>query len=129
MLENSSNINWYKKAISIPKSSRGGDCYRAAGKYVMDSGLFGGNQNLILVHGIVTGQGPIRGIQYGHAWVEDGDTVIDVSSGRDLRMPKPIYYALGNIDETQTVRYTSEEMRRKILDSKHWGPWDLQSQY
>lgn len=81
------------------------------------------------MHGIVTGQGPINGIEYGHAWVEDGDTVHDYSRGRDIQMPKMLYYAFGNIDESKQFRYTPEEMRKKILDTGHWGPWDLQSKY
>lgn len=131
-------MDWYKKAeeefseeedIDIPESSRGGDCYEVSGKYVMDHALMGNNPNLFLVHGIVVGQGPIEGVEYGHAWVEDNDECIDLSQGRDIRMPKAIYYALGNIDPSKQYRYSPEEMRRKILDSGHWGPWDLQSKY
>lgn len=132
--------NWYKKAeeedgldeldeLDIPETSRGGDCYQVSGKYVMDHGLMGKNPNLFLVHGIVIGQGPISGIEYGHAWVEDNDECIDLSQGRNIRMPKVLYYALGNIDTSKQFRYTPEEMRRKILDTGNWGPWDLKSKY
>ena len=116
-----------------------GDCYEAAGKYMMTKCQFGGNcDNLTLVHGEVSGQGPLTGIRYGHAWVEDGDTVIDKSNGRDLRMPKAFYYAIGQIsretfDEDgynpvggQNVhRYSWPEAREKIVGYEHWGPWDL----
>jgi hypothetical protein len=113
---------------SIPSKNRGGDCYEAAGKYVMDHALFPGTDgSLILVHGEVTGQGDIAGIQYGHAWVEKGGTVIDVSNGRNIKLPKAVYYAIGNIGKT--YKYTSEEMREKILESGHWGPWDLKTKY
>jgi hypothetical protein len=102
-----------------------GDCYEAAGKYMMDHALFpGGEDHLILVHGEVTGQGDIMGLKYGHAWVEDGEMVIDVSNGRDIRMPKPLYYALGGIGDN-LHKYTVEEFRRKVSKHKHWGPWDL----
>ena len=118
-----------------------GDCYEAAAKYMMDECNFGADDcDLALVHGEVSGQGPLEGVRYGHAWVEDGDTVIDKSNGKDLRMPKAIYYALGQINrETfgadgydpvggQNVhRYTWPEMRKKLLDYEHWGPWDLET--
>jgi len=118
-----------------------GDCYEAAAKYMMDECNFGADDcDIVLVHGEVGGQGPLEGVRYGHAWVEDGDTVIDKSNGKDLRMPKVVYYALGQINrETfggggydpvggQNVhRYTWPEVRKKLLDYKHWGPWDLET--
>lgn len=110
------------------QANAGGDCYEAAGKYMMDECLFGGCE-LILVHGEVAGQGALEGISYGHAWVLDGNTVVDRSNGRDVRLPQSVYYALGQIDHLDNVRkYSMEEMRRKILDSGHWGPWDLQTE-
>ena len=123
-------MSWYKIAQEIediPDNCKGGDCYQAAGRYVMDNALQGSNQNLILVHGIVSGQGEIAGVRYGHAWVENGEEVIDVAGGRELRVPKIIYYAIGNIDNT--FRYTPEEMREKLIESETWGPWDLQSKF
>ena len=95
----------------------------------MDHALFDNKTNLILVHGEVTGQRKIAGIKFGHAWIEDGDTVIDMSQGRDIRMPKALYYALGNINPSNTFRYTPEEMNKKLLEFKHWGPWDLQTEF
>jgi hypothetical protein len=125
--------SWYKISLTledIPEEHKGGDCYEAAGRYVMDNALFpGDNPNLILVHGEVTGQGPIAGVKFGHAWVEDGDLVRDYSRDRKVEMPKIVYYALGNIEESKVFKYTPEEMRRKILDYEHWGPWDLQTEF
>jgi hypothetical protein len=115
------------KKPRIPKKNKGGDCYEVAGRYVMDNGMFGRGSDLVLVHGEVTGQGRISGVKYGHAWVEQGDMVIDRSNGRDLRIPKNLYYALGNI--SRTIKYTPEEMRKKAAEFKHWGPWDLQTEY
>jgi len=105
----------------------------------MDNCMIGGC-DLVLVHGEVSGQGSLEGVRYGHAWVEDGDTVIDQSNGRDLRVPKVFYYTLGQISsETfddegyspmggQNVhKYTWEEAREKIIESEHWGPWDLET--
>ena len=105
-----------------------GDCYEANGRYFMNESLFGGDSGMRLVHGEVTGQGPLEGVNYGHAWVEDGNTVIDVSNGRNTRMPKALYYSLGNIEQNDNIhRYSASEFRRKVSQYKHWGPWDLQT--
>ena len=47
-----------------------GNCYEANGKYFMDNSWT--DHTLTLVHGIVTGQGKLLGVRYGHCWVEDG---------------------------------------------------------
>ena len=108
----------------------GGDCYEAAGKYMMDNCQFGAEDcSLVLVHGEVEGQGPIAGISFGHAWILDGATVVDKSNGRDLQMPQMIYYAVGQIDRINNIHeYSWEEVREKILDYGHWGPWDLKTE-
>jgi hypothetical protein len=124
-------MNWYKKSEKyhkgIPKSCQVGDCYCAAGRYLMDHGI--NKPNLVLVHGEVVGQGKISGISYGHAWIEDGDMVIDVSKGKKLELPKVFYYALGQIDESKLLKYNLEQMREKILETGQWGPWDLITKY
>ena len=88
-----------------------GDCYEAAVNYLLDHTLGMGVQNpnhdLRLVHGEVAGQGPLEGKTLGHAWIEDGDTVIDQSNGRDVCMPKWMYYQLGRIDEIGNVHVYS----------------------
>jgi len=110
-------------ANRVAGPARGGDCYEAAGKYEMDHGMAGD----ILVHGEVKGQGSLKGIRFGHAWVENGGTVIDESNGKHLRMPKDVYYALGDI--RRTVKYSYKEFLKKVVEAKHWGPWDLHTQY
>ena len=74
----------------------------------------------------VTGQGSLEGIKYGHCWVEDGNTVIDKSNGRNLKMPRAFYYALGRIGDNVHV-YKPEEFSKKINQYGHWGPWDLRT--
>ena len=124
-------MNWYKTAqLEIPPSCQGGDCFEAAGRYFMDNAVFPyQREGIVLVHGEVTGQGPIEGLKYGHAWIEEGDTVIDMSRGRNVKMPKILYYALGNIEEEKTFRYTPQEFRKKIIETEHWGPWDLKTEF
>jgi len=106
-----------------------GDCYEAAGRYMMMKCQFGGGcDNLTLVHGEVMGQGPLAGTTFGHAWILDGGVVIDKSNGRDLQLPQEIYYALGQIDRIgNTHEYSWEEARNLIVDFEHWGPWELET--
>jgi hypothetical protein len=115
---------------SIPTTNAGGDCYEAAGQYMMKNCTFGKSDcGLTLVHGEVMGQGAIAGVPYGHAWVLDSGIVIDKSNGRDLSLPMQIYYAVGQIDRIgNIIEYSWEEARKKILDYGHWGPWDLETE-
>lgn len=75
-----------------------------------------------LVHGIVTGQGPIEGIKYGHAWVlhTDSNVVIDVTA--DIRMPFDIYKRIGQIE--YYVVYTWKEAVKNCNKFGHYGAWD-----
>ena len=108
-----------------------GDCYEAAGKWFLDNAMnvFTAkpkDPDLRLVHGEVMGQGPLAGVGFGHAWVEDGDMVIDPSNDKLTRMPKQLYYLLGKIDRIDNVhRYDVPTFRRRIATYQHWGPWDL----
>lgn len=111
-----------------------GDCYEAAVHYILDHCLGMGvkepNHDLRLVHAEVAGQGPMSGTTFGHAWVEDGDTVIDQSNGRDIRMPKALYYRLGQIHELDNIHiYSPEEARSKMLEHEVYGPWDLKGSH
>ena len=109
-----------------------GDCYEAAFGWIFRHCLNftadrKGDSNIFLVHGEVTGQGKIEGVKYGHAWVEDGGTVIDQSNGRNLVMPRQIYYRLGKIG-TNIHRYTPEQARKKAVTTGVYGPWDLKTE-
>jgi hypothetical protein len=120
-----------------------GDCYEAGGRYMMEKCSFGKDDcSFVLVHGEVTGQGQLEGVKYGHCWIESGETVIDKSNGRDIEMPKMMYYMLGKIGQPDMEnwgksanfmdtssanihKYTWKEAREAIVDNGHWGPWDL----
>lgn len=121
---------WGITASRNPRRKSTGDCYEAAGQYLMKNGLFGDSpdRGLILVHGEVAGQGPLEGTTFGHAWVLDGDTVIDRSNGRNLRMPRMLYYTIGGIEQIGNYHeYTVEQAREKMLRYQHYGPWDLKT--
>jgi len=114
------------REAEAPAANSGGDCYEAAGKYMMDKCVFGDDCNLVLVHGEVAGQGALEGVTFGHAWVLDGGTAIDRSNGGNLQLPQAIYYAVGQIDRIgNTHEYTWEQARKMIIEYEHWGPWDL----
>ena len=95
-----------------------GDCFVVAGREILtqsdDSGFF-------LCHGTATGRGKIAGIPFAHAWLEVGDTVIDISNGLDVAMRRDEYYELGDV--RNVVRYTPAEARRLMLKHETFGPW------
>lgn len=81
-----------------------------------------------LVHGEMIGRsGEVKNIQFGHAWIEAGDMVID--PGNDLRRkpqiaPKKLYYNYHRVIEKSIRRYTQKEMYgagRKT--GGNYGPW------
>ena len=112
-------------------ANAGGDCYEAAGQYMMAQCQFGDGEdcNLTLVHGEVMGQGALEGITFGHAWLLKGDLAIDKSNGRNIELPKQLYYALGGIDSIGNVHeYDWDAARDNILTYQHWGPWDLETE-
>jgi hypothetical protein len=97
-----------------------GDCYEAAAKLLYAHRSCPG---IVLVHGTVTGQGPIAGIRYGHAWIEAGDVVLDPSNGRFVCARKSAYYAAGEIREPVS-RYDFEAAAWQMLETRHHGPWE-----
>ena len=105
----------------IPANNQNGTCYQDAMTYMMKHSTRG-KTDLQLVHGLVTGQGAIKGIVYNHAWVEKGNKVIDETI--PLTIDKRVYYAIGNIHERDVFRYTFDEMSRHVTDFKTYGPWE-----
>ena len=102
-----------------------GDCFEAAANYVMDHQFSNSNTELKLVHGIVSGQGPLEGLMFPHGWVEHGDIVIEKSNGLDLEIPKGLYYTLGHILEKNIRHYSYKEMAKMMTEHGTYGPWEL----
>lgn len=103
-----------------------GDCYYKAYKYQE------AHPHVILVHGLVRGQGKLEGIIYNHAWCEDSDIIIDMTLKPKLQksFSKNIYYLLGNIKTT--FRYSYQDRIEKSLEIGTYGPWEselLKSKY
>ena len=105
----------YEIGNAIPKENANGDCYEIHAKLIEDL------QRGLLCHGTVTGQGPIDGIEYGHAWVEIADIVIDISNGKSVCTTKERYYKLGKVKDV--ICYTPEETVKKLVDTRSYGPW------
>ena len=118
----------YLNEDPIPKKNQGGDCYVLAYQYITSHP----NKNLKLVHGLVTGQGPLEGIIYNHAWVEDGNKIIDLTLPKPLQksLTKDQYYKIGKI---KTVyKYSYKEVLDKSMEYQTYGPWEkklLQNKY
>jgi hypothetical protein len=139
-------MNWYKKANDrydhIPEENKGGNCFDDAFEYIFQEGIIRGNNNLKLVHAIICPMmGPLSGVEFGHAWVEDGDKVIDTSRNNEI-MDKQTYYMLGGllnfptsddvksgqvgltVKEDRIHRYSIEEAKRMAVDHGMYGPWN-----
>lgn len=128
--EVSNGNNQYEKDHSTQDPSGPGNCYQNAAEHVVNSN----NKNLRLVHGrprltkdALDSKGNVipRGSRFGHAWVEDGDTVIDPSQNpkKPVTMPKDRYYAIGNIDPAHNRSFDRAAMYKQMVKHRHYGPW------
>jgi hypothetical protein len=122
----------FKTGGKISKKNKHGDCYVVAGRIALNNRLpKGENREFVgepyVTHAQVMGQGAIAGLKYGHAWVEDDVYVYDYSNGRELKIPKVVYYKLGQVIEQQPIyfKYTFGEAKRKMAETGHFGSWDL----
>ena len=118
----------------VPIHEGQGDCYEVAGNLMFDMAIQREEHPKFnirkLVHAKVVGQGPIVGLEYGHAWIEEGDTVIDQSNGRDIKIPKAAYYALGQIQDKpgKLYRYDFKGFQKWVNKTGHYGPWELKTE-
>ena len=105
-----------------------GNCYEEAAKYF----LYGCKaDDKALVHAVVTGQGPVEGIRYGHAFVTytgiNGEKVVYIENlgGQVTEMNYEKYKKIGEINDEEIVVYPDmSSVLRKLLETEHWGPWD-----
>lgn len=124
----------YKRGGGVKKKELG-DCYVVAGKIAMELEYineFDFVGTPYVVHAEVTGQGNIKGVKYGHAWVEDDFNVYDYSNDRKIVIPKALYYFIGKIETDNPKKYrkyTFEEARKKMFDSGHYGCWDIETEF
>lgn len=104
----------------IPEENKHGDCFVQALNKFMEN-----PKRYTLVHGVVTGQGPLEGVQYNHAWVIDerNEQVIDMTqpAGRQ-RFPVGLYYMYGKISLTR--EYNARDVYDMLEEHGTYGPWD-----
>lgn len=120
----------------IPKENQHGNCYEASLRCFQDNVFRKSpeSKTMVLVHGIPTGQGAISGIKFGHAWVEylfemesvkDYELWIVIDPANNISgIPREMYYKIGNINLSETVRYTYAEAKRMMSEHLTYGPWD-----
>ena len=119
-----------------------GDCYEVHARWMIEN--FRKADEYILVHAEVIGQGQLAGVPYGHCFLihKASDTVHDRSNGRDIQMPREIYYLLGKIDQSEywcdvngrvsrtpkIYEYTRDELEEWLWESGTYGPWELETE-
>jgi hypothetical protein len=139
-------MNWYKKSQNnyedIPESLKGGDCFTDAFNYIFTQGILGGKKDLQLVHAIICPlMGPLAGVKFGHAWVEDGNKVIDTSRSNQ-EFERQTFYMLGGLinfpnsrdfqdknfqmsfKEELIHRYSVEDAQKMTVKHERYGPWE-----
>ena len=130
-------IQEYAKGNKIKAENKGGNCYEMAGNIAMGKSFFREGISYpefvgtpYVIHAEVSGQGAISGLRYGHAWVEDDMFIYDFSNGRKIVFPKELYYAIGNVitKPPKYYKYTFDEARKKMLETGHYGSWDLKTE-
>lgn len=112
-----------------------GDCFYVVGQAAIMGTQLGqvplkgtNPKDYTIVHAYVTGEGPVSGIRFAHAWIEfKRSIVIDKSNGNNITLPTSIYYNKGKIVDKrgEFARYSFEEATKKMIKTGHYGPWDL----
>ena len=113
-------MSWYN---IIKGKNDGGTCYPDAYNWMIEKGEKMGD-SAKLVHATVTGAGGgIEGVEYGHAFILINDNfVIDVATGKEIGVPKDVYYKMGNVKNVKI--YTFDEMIKTSLKERTYGPWN-----
>ncbi len=124
----------------IPEGiSTTGDCYEANGRAFQDNN----SPTARLIHADITPRlGNMAGRTYGHAWIEDGNKLVDhttvgtnvmalISGFDDLPdnlgvSSKSIFYGIA--DPKNIKRYDSEALFKMITKHQTWGPWETTSE-
>jgi hypothetical protein len=105
-----------------------GDCFKVAGRAMLDADEIMEQNGFTLVHALVEGEGSLKGRKFFHGFNMLGDVVFDNSNGNKISMRKESYFKNGGINPKLKggfVTYNKEETLLKMLKTRHWGPWDL----
>lgn len=100
-----------------------GQCYRLAYQY-FDKESYR-SPGMLLVHGLVTGQGRLEGKMFDHAWVEYKGTVFDFTlPTKYQKLPLEVYYKISRLDEKSLIKYTPRQVNEQAIKHGTYGPWD-----
>ena len=103
-----------------------GLCFEVAGEWFMDQCLAGRGDDMRLCHGIPTLQVPPY-IQFWHGWVEiwtEPLIVVRNDKNPEARIPRDLFYAIGQIDPARVRRYTFADLKHWATKTNSWGPWE-----
>lgn len=139
----------FRKKYGNERPVGDGDCFQSAVKVMFEVLTPEQRNNAKICHGVPMGQGRIEGIRFDHAWVEvttktdfgDADpndpqvkllmerfptqtVVYDYSNGRELQIPKELYYAIGQIDEESVKRFSAKQAQVEMTERGFYGPWE-----
>lgn len=83
-----------------------------------------------LAHAYVTGQGPLKGVVYPHAFIvaimASNHYVLDDTDERGILLPKDLYFKIGNIPSYGDVNlYDKSRAHAAISARRTFGPWFL----
>jgi len=121
----------FKKKYGNERMTGDGDCFEAAVRVMFEELTPEERSRAVICHGVPLGQGEIEGIRFDHAWVEVADeqfpdavTVLDYSNGREIQIPREVYYAIGKIKSDDVKRFTMQEATEQMNEKGFYGPWD-----
>ena len=98
-------------------SSGLGRCYELAGRYVST------HPDTILVHGKLVNKFTVGMREVEHAWIEEGDEIIDLCQVENLKkLPKAVYEGL--FQPVSLKKYSYNDVIRITTHIGHWGPWN-----
>lgn len=99
----------------VPDENKGGNCYEDCFNEQIQN-----RPTWLLIHAEVSGQGPLAGRRYGHAFLLKDRVVWDPTHGE---LDAYGYCAIGNIDMTESDIYKMMESVEAALEHSHYGPW------
>ena len=118
-----------KKSVAL------GNCFQNGFKYLFSSK---GNEDMLLVHGTVSGQKHIEGIRYEHCWVEYCEQhIVDsqivnlwmvVDPSQDMEKPvvcpRELYYKIARVIELNVKKYSRVDALLFAAKQMHYGNWE-----
>jgi hypothetical protein len=115
--------------MSKKKLPDGGDCFDSSFDFMLKNMYSDEYPNLKLVHSVVSGHGELSGYRFTHAWCEDDEWVYDNANNKTAKIPKFLYYSIGNVNPNQGKYYDKNEVNKMIEIYKTKGPWEIENKF